>query len=118
MQRVWAAFVGKCFSVESWWGVLKKSFHQSLGPLIRAQDPSPSGIPYCHLTSILPTEFQPTPFLLGSVEVENSWLSCSLPGLLEIQGLSSGQVTLPVLLAVGSGLDQIIISPIGQREQR
>lgn len=39
-------------------------------------------------------------------------------GSLEIQGLSSGQVTLPVLLAVGSGLDQTIISPSGQREQK
>lgn len=39
-------------------------------------------------------------------------------GRLEIQGLSSGQVTLSVLLGVGSGLDQTVISSSGQREQK
>ena len=38
-------------------------------------------------------------------------------GPLEIQGLSSSWVTLPVLLPVGSRLDQTIISPSG-RESR
>lgn len=39
-------------------------------------------------------------------------------GCLEIQGLSSGRVTLSVLLGVGRGLDQTVIPPSGQREQK
>lgn len=38
-------------------------------------------------------------------------------GRLEIQGLSSGRVTLSVLLGVERGLDQTIIPPVG-RESR
>lgn len=49
--------------------------------------------------------------------MENGWLSSFLPGPLEIQGVSSGKVTLLALLAVGSGLDETTISLSGQRGQ-
>ena len=78
IKCVWAAFLGKCFPMGSCRGALKKVSPLPFVPGSSAQDPSPSGIPSCHLTSILPTAVSANLSLLNSVEVENGWLSSSL----------------------------------------